>query len=200
MHITPASTLSVYILRIDYTICNKAFLGEVVSADILKISPKKWSDHASVDVVLKDQPSLPPHPPAALSSKLMRRFQEDSRQRKLTALFKRPGRTFRGAEEVSGKVQVADVEAREADGIGGNAELDSARWQSGGSRISGPTMMVNKNLPAGSMAGRIGQVYPGDGLLGSELGGKDNVPARRSGGMGMGMGEGEGEWIRKQTL
>lgn len=72
--------------RIDYAICDKGFLTEVLEADIVKMQ-KQWSDHAAVVVVLKEQPSLPPHPAPALSSRNMKRFNEDPRQKKLTALF-----------------------------------------------------------------------------------------------------------------
>ena len=53
----------------------------------MKMVPKKWSDHAAVVVVLKEQPCLDPHPPPALSSCNMKRFHEDPRQKKLTSLF-----------------------------------------------------------------------------------------------------------------
>lgn len=58
-----------------------------MEADIVKMVPKQWSDHAAIVVVLKEQPSLPPHPAPALSSRNMKRFIEDPRQQKLTALF-----------------------------------------------------------------------------------------------------------------
>jgi hypothetical protein len=67
-------------------ICDKGFLAEVLEADIVKMQ-KQWSDHAAVVVVLREQPSLPPHPAPALSSRNMKRFNEDPRQKKLTALF-----------------------------------------------------------------------------------------------------------------
>eukprot|EP00271_Cylindrocystis_brebissonii_P011071 TRINITY_DN2777_c3_g1_i1.p1 TRINITY_DN2777_c3_g1~~TRINITY_DN2777_c3_g1_i1.p1 ORF type:complete len:504 (+),score=66.04 TRINITY_DN2777_c3_g1_i1:256-1767(+) len=73
--------------RIDFTICNQAFLDQVISANVVKISPKKWSDHAAVTLILKEQPPLPPHPSPSLSSVHMARFKEDPRQRKLSSLF-----------------------------------------------------------------------------------------------------------------
>lgn len=78
---------SLLCFRIDYAICDKGFLSQVMEADIVKMVPKKWSDHAAVVVVLKEQPSLDPHPPPALSSRNMKRFHEDPRQKKLTSLF-----------------------------------------------------------------------------------------------------------------
>ena len=53
----------------------------------MKMVPKNWSDHASVMVLLKEQPSLAPHVAPALSSRNMKQFNEDPRQKKLTALF-----------------------------------------------------------------------------------------------------------------
>jgi len=62
---------------------------------------KQWSDHAAVVVVLKDQPSLPPHPAPALSSRNMKRFNEDPRQKKLTALFNKGPRRPTAAVEAN---------------------------------------------------------------------------------------------------
>jgi hypothetical protein len=59
-----------------------------VAADILD-TPDKWSDHTAISLTLKDQPPPPAHPPAALSSRRMKQFQEDRGQSKLTALFSR---------------------------------------------------------------------------------------------------------------
>lgn len=79
---------------------------EVLEADIVKMVPKQWSDHAAVVVVLKEQPSLLPHPAPALSSRNMKRFNEDPRQKKLTALFnkgpKRPTATFEPDQKPEG--------------------------------------------------------------------------------------------------
>lgn len=65
--------------------------------------PKQWSDHAAVVVVLKEQPSLPPHPAPALSSRNMKRFNEDPRQKKLTALFNRGAKRPTAAVEADPK-------------------------------------------------------------------------------------------------
>eukprot|EP00897_Mesotaenium_endlicherianum_P003466 jgi/Mesen1/3147/ME000184S02212 len=73
--------------RIDFTICDKGFLDQVLSAEVIKMSPQKWSDHAAVAVSLTEQPALAPHAPPTLSSRHMARFREDTKQRKLTSLF-----------------------------------------------------------------------------------------------------------------
>lgn len=74
-------------LRIDYAVCSKGFLSQVIDTEIVKMVPKGWSDHASVVLTLKEQPMLPVHPIPAISSRNMKRFKEDLRQKKLTALF-----------------------------------------------------------------------------------------------------------------
>eukprot|EP00850_Spirogloea_muscicola_P018560 SM000171S03249 [mRNA] locus=s171:197766:199857:- [translate_table: standard] len=73
-------------LRIDYTLCNKGFLGEITSSTV-QVFPKKWSDHAAVTVTLQPQPVLPDHARPRISSYNMKQFQDDSRQKKLTSLF-----------------------------------------------------------------------------------------------------------------
>ncbi|CAI5462856.1 unnamed protein product [Closterium sp. Yama58-4] len=76
--------------RIDYAVCDTAFLPQVLACDIVRVSPKQWSDHAAVALTLSDDTSpkvLPPHPRPALSARNMRKFQEDVTQRKLTAMF-----------------------------------------------------------------------------------------------------------------
>lgn len=74
-------------LRIDYAACSKGFLSQVIDTEIVKMVPKAWSDHAAVVLTLKEQPVLPVHPIPAISSRNMKRFKEDPRQKKLTALF-----------------------------------------------------------------------------------------------------------------
>lgn len=74
-------------VRIDYAVCDKGFVSQVLSTDIVKMVPKTWSDHAAVVLTLKDQPMLPAHPRPAISSHNMKQFQEDCRQKKLTTLF-----------------------------------------------------------------------------------------------------------------
>ena len=49
--------------------------------------PKGWSDHAAIVLTLKEQPMLLVHPILAISPRNMKRFKEDLRQKKLTALF-----------------------------------------------------------------------------------------------------------------
>jgi hypothetical protein len=61
----------------------------VIDVDIMKMVPKKWSDHAAVMMVLKEQPSLGSHPAPALSSRNLKQFIDDPRQKKLTSLFSR---------------------------------------------------------------------------------------------------------------
>jgi hypothetical protein len=61
----------------------------VIDVDIMKMVPKKWSDHAAVVMVLKEQPSLGSHPAPALSSRNLKQFIDDPRQKKLTSLFSR---------------------------------------------------------------------------------------------------------------
>ena len=58
-----------------------------MSTDVIKMFPKNWSDHASVQVTLKEQPMLSPHPSPALSSRNMKKFNEQSKQKRLTAMF-----------------------------------------------------------------------------------------------------------------
>ncbi|GJP53860.1 hypothetical protein CLOM_g12985 [Closterium sp. NIES-68] len=98
--------------RIDYAVCDAAFLPHVLSCDIIKVSPKQWSDHAAIDLVLVDSSPLPPHPRPSLSARNMSKFQEDSSQRKLTAMFgarrvkgrgEREGREGKGEEEEGNK-------------------------------------------------------------------------------------------------
>ncbi|GAQ78726.1 putative endonuclease/exonuclease/phosphatase family protein [Klebsormidium nitens] len=86
--------------RIDFTVCDKGFKGQLVGAEILD-TPDKWSDHTAVSLTLKDQPPPPPHPPVALSSKRIRQFQEDRGQSKLTALFSKRKVGVRGGEKYS---------------------------------------------------------------------------------------------------
>jgi hypothetical protein len=76
-------------LRIDFAVCDKGFLPQVIDVDIMKMVPKKWSDHAAVVMVLKEQPSLGSHPAPALSSRNLKQFIDDPRQKKLTSLFSR---------------------------------------------------------------------------------------------------------------
>lgn len=105
-------------LRIDYAICDKGFLKEVLEANVVKMQ-KQWSDHAAVVVVLKEQPSLPPHPAPTLSSRNMKRFNEDPRQKKLTALFNKgpqcPAKTAVEADsKPEGKSNEVDSKAEPA--------------------------------------------------------------------------------------
>lgn len=74
-------------VRIDYAACSKGFLSQVIDTEVVKMVPKGWSDHAAVVLTLKGQPVLPVHPIPAISSRNMKRFKEDLRQKKLTALF-----------------------------------------------------------------------------------------------------------------
>ncbi|MCO5593298.1 hypothetical protein L7F22_047306 [Adiantum nelumboides] len=74
-------------LRIDYAFCDQEFLPQVSSADIIKMYPKHWSDHAAVVTTLAEQPVLPPHPKPAISASNMQKFMTDTRQRRLTSLF-----------------------------------------------------------------------------------------------------------------
>ncbi|KAG0629984.1 hypothetical protein M758_1G144800 [Ceratodon purpureus] len=96
-------------LRIDYSICDKGFLTEVLEADIVKMQ-KQWSDHAALVVVLKEQAILPPHPAPALSSRNMKRFNEDPRQKKLTALFNKGLKRPTAAVEPDKKPEVKSEE------------------------------------------------------------------------------------------
>eukprot|EP00249_Psilotum_nudum_P013223 c24226_g1_i2 orf=103-1005(-) len=49
--------------------------------------PKEWSDHAAVVLTVKDQPVLPFHPIPLLSSRNMKRFQDDHSQKKISDMF-----------------------------------------------------------------------------------------------------------------
>lgn len=106
-------------LRIDYVICDKGFLAEVLEADIVKMQ-KQWSDHAAVVVVLREQPSLPPHSAPALSSRNMKRFNEDPRQKKLTALFNK------GLKRPTAAVESHNTLEVKSEGANSKSELASA--------------------------------------------------------------------------
>ncbi|KAJ7526235.1 hypothetical protein O6H91_17G089200 [Diphasiastrum complanatum] len=81
--------------RIDYALCDPEFLPQVEDVEIKKMIPKQWSDHAAIVVTLLDQPLLPRHPAPAISSRNMRQFQDDLRQKKLTTLLSgRPSKDF----------------------------------------------------------------------------------------------------------
>eukprot|EP01018_Ginkgo_biloba_P025054 Gb_34353 [translate_table: standard] len=73
--------------RIDYAACSKGFLSQVIDAEIIKMLPKSWSDHAAILITLKEQPVLPLHHIPDISSRNMKRYKEDQKQKKLTALF-----------------------------------------------------------------------------------------------------------------
>ncbi|GBG61997.1 hypothetical protein CBR_g28474 [Chara braunii] len=75
-------------VRIDYTICDKGFLPQIVTTDILNL-PKKWSDHTAVSVTLLEQPRLADHPRPKLSATNIKQLREDRRQKRLTSLFVR---------------------------------------------------------------------------------------------------------------
>lgn len=94
--------------RIDHTVCDRGFLPQVLDANVVKMVPKKWSDHAALTLTLQEQPALARHPPPAICSRNMKQFQEDQRQTKLTALFSRGAATTEaGAAENSRCVPVA---------------------------------------------------------------------------------------------
>ncbi|KAH9307218.1 hypothetical protein KI387_035129, partial [Taxus chinensis] len=93
-------------LRIDYAACSKGFLDQVVDVEIVKMVPKSWSDHAAIVLTLKELPALPVHPIPALSSRSMKKFKEDPRQKKLTALFS--GRSLKSM--LSHQIKVASDE------------------------------------------------------------------------------------------
>ncbi|CAI5513404.1 unnamed protein product [Closterium sp. Naga37s-1] len=108
--------------RIDYAVCDAAFLPHVLACDIVRVSPKQWSDHAAVALTLSHDtslPLLPPHPRPALSAHNMRKFQEDVTQRKLTAMFgarkgRGRGKGGRGEERGEGGGQ-AERRGKEGD-------------------------------------------------------------------------------------
>ncbi|CAI7914806.1 unnamed protein product [Closterium sp. NIES-54] len=107
---------------IDYAVCDAAFLPHVLACDIVRVSPKQWSDHAAVALTLSHDtslPLLPPHPRPALSAHNMRKFQEDVTQRKLTAMFgarkgRGRGKGGRGEERGEGGGQ-AERRGKEGD-------------------------------------------------------------------------------------
>ena len=74
----------------------------------MKMVPKNWSDHASMMVLLKEQPSLAPHVAPALSSRNMKQFNEDPRQKKLTALF---------SKGIKSQASTASQETKVAEGM-----------------------------------------------------------------------------------
>lgn len=62
-------------VRIDYALLSPGLLEHVVSCEVISTLPPKWSDHAAVMLELADIPAVPKHPPCALSSKRIKRFQ-----------------------------------------------------------------------------------------------------------------------------
>ncbi len=63
-------------VRIDYALLTPELLQRLVSCEIISTLPPKWSDHAAVLLELADIPTLPKHPPCALSSRRIKRFQQ----------------------------------------------------------------------------------------------------------------------------
>ena len=77
-------------VRIDYALVSAGLLGRVASCEILGGLPPKWSDHAPLLLELADIPAVPLHPPCALSSKRMKRFQVRRRVHKAAGYTSTP--------------------------------------------------------------------------------------------------------------
>ncbi|KAH7431767.1 hypothetical protein KP509_08G065600 [Ceratopteris richardii] len=106
-------------LRIDYALCDQGFLSQVASTDIIKMVPKVWSDHAAVVTTLIEQPVLPPHPKPAISSSNMRKFIEETKQKRLTSLFSQsPLKSAKHRETMNEKdgQEPSDTATKESEG------------------------------------------------------------------------------------
>ncbi len=88
-------------VRIDYALLSPELLQQLVSCEVISTLPPKWSDHAAVLLELADIPALPKHPPCALSSRRIKRFQQPKTS--VASLFakKRAAQTAATASGVS---------------------------------------------------------------------------------------------------
>jgi hypothetical protein len=86
----PAGRGSPQGFRIDYVLCSRGLLPLVASCEIVS-THEAWSDHAGLLLELRGVPALPKHPPCALSSLCMKRFNDPSQRSIFTAFGrKRP--------------------------------------------------------------------------------------------------------------
>jgi len=84
--------------RIDYILLTPELRRRVVSCEVLLETNPKWSDHAGVLIELKGLDPLPLFPPALLSSRRMKAFNDRS-QPSIRSMFA-PRKRFAGASAV----------------------------------------------------------------------------------------------------
>eukprot|EP00898_Chlorokybus_atmophyticus_P007263 jgi/Chlat1/7538/Chrsp62S07032 len=93
-------------LRLDYFLCSKNLVENVTACDIMDTSAR-WSDHVAITLDLRPQQAPPPHSPAALSSRRMKRFQATSAQQCIAAMF--GGAARKGSPTTGRKKRPADA-------------------------------------------------------------------------------------------
>ena len=166
-------------VRIDYALLSPALLQHVVSCEVISTLPPKWSDHAAVLLELADIPAVPKHPPCALSSKRINRFQQPKTS--VAALFakKRAAQTAAaapaGSEANAGEAVSASKRLRAAVGVGGpDAASPSNGVQHGSQGEALPEEGGGRG--AEKVAGRGSDAVSADEQQGRRMGGAADVP------------------------
>ncbi len=158
-------------MRIDYALLSPALLEHVVSCEVISTLPPKWSDHAAIILELADIPAVPKHPPCALSSKRIKRFQQPKTS--VASLF--------------AKKRAAQTAAPNGSNAGAGEGIDSKRQRATGTSASAADVPDTAG-PSSRMQG----VSEGAALLQRDCGQTGRSSVEDGPGCGTSGGDGQG--------